>query len=365
MHQKPRLRPGLLAARLLLILLALVFSKSACAQPNILFIISDDAGWADFGFNELGNGEIPTPALDSIAARGVRFSAAYTSPVCSVSRARIFLGQHPQRSGYQDNEPESTDASDTVVEGLRLEDTTMFERLKDAGYHVGFFGKWHLGTELDIVEGGTLVTPGNLPPRHGIDHFLGFLLGSRTYFTGQTSAHGRVLREQTLDPATGIVIDIDREGDYPADTYITELLADEAADYITARHDRPEPFFAVLSFTAPHSPLEATQKYLDMIDAATPGLSGDRRVYAAMMIAMDLGVQTVLDRLADPNRDGDTGDSIEDNTLVCFLNDNGGQTFYGALNEPLRGKKGETFDGGIRVPMLLAGPGVPATGVSF
>ena len=339
--------------------------SAAGDQPNVLLIISDDAGWADFGFNDQGNGQIPTPALDSIAARGRWFRAAYTAPVCSPSRARIFLGQHGQRTGYDHNGPDDQDAGNASFEGLALEDETIFERMNDAGYHVGFFGKWHQGTERDVVSGNTLITPGNLPPRHGIDYFLGLTSGSRTYFTGQTSSYAQLLREQTLDPVTNLVIDINREGDYPANTYMTDLLAEETADYITGRATQPDPFFAILSFTAPHGPLQATQQYFDFVDQNIPGLTGNRRTYAAMMVAMDMGVQTVLDRLDDPNQDGDTADSLTGNTLVCFINDNGGETANAARNFPLRGKKSDTFDGGIRVMMAMAGPGVPATGASY
>jgi hypothetical protein len=216
-----------------------------------------------------------------------------------------------------------------------------------------------------VVSGNTLVTPGNLPPRHGIDYFLGLTSGSRTYFTGQTSSYQQVLREQTLDPVTGIVNDVNREGSYPANTYVTDLLAGEAADYITQRAGGADPFFVTLSFTAPHGPLQATQQYFDYVDANIPGLSGDRRTYAAMMVAMDMGVQVVLDRLEDPDQDGDTSDSITGDTLICFINDNGGETANSARNFPLRGKKSDTFDGGIRVMMTMAGPGIPATGSSY
>lgn len=353
--------------RLLLAVVALVFfpAPGFAGQPNIVLIISDDAGWADFGFNDQGNGEIPTPAIDSIAGRGVWFRSAYTAPVCSMSRARMFLGMHPQRTGYESNMVESEDASDAVVEGLRLGDTTLFERMRDAGYHVGYFGKWHLGTERDVVSGGELVTPGNLPPRHGIDEFLGLTLGSRQYFTGWNSEYSKRLREMTLDAGTDLVVDVDREGAYPVGSYVTDVLAAEAAGYISERSAEPGPFFAVLSFTAPHLPLQTTPGYLAMIDKASPWLTGDRRTYGAMMIAMDAGVRTVLDRLADPNGDGDTSDSIVEDTLVCFINDNGGQMLAGAVNEPLRGGKGEPYEGGIRVPMCMAGPGVPSTGASF
>lgn len=338
---------------------------SSAAQPNIVFIISDDAGWADFGFNDQGNGQVPTPALDSIAARGRWFRAAYTAPVCSPSRARIFLGQHGQRTGYDHNGPNSLDGSDSVVEGLRLEDVTMFERLNDAGYHVGYFGKWHLGTEQDQVVGNTVVAEGNLPPRHGIDYFLGLTSGSRTYFMGQTSSYSQLFREQTLNPATNLISDIVREGDYPVNAYFTDVLADEVADYITDRSQQPEPFFVTASFTAPHGPLQATSEYFARADALGLGLTGNRRTYTAMMIALDDGVQTILDRLDDPNSDGDTTDSILDETIICFINDNGGETANTARNFPLRGKKSDTFDGGIRVMMAIAGPGIPATGASF
>lgn len=344
---------------------AVVFVSQPCAQPNIVFIISDDAGWADFGFNDQGNGQIPTPAFDSIADRGRWFRAAYTAPVCSPSRARIFLGQHNQRTGYDNNAPDSLVSSDAVVEGITLGDTTMFERLNDAGYHVGYFGKWHLGTERDTVSGNTLVTPGNLPPRHGIDYFWGITSGSRQYFFGNESSYSKVVREMTLDPVTDLITDIDLEGAYPAGAYITDVMADEVADYIGLRAPTGQPFFAVASFTAPHGPLQATQEYFDRADALGLGLTGNRRTYAAMMIALDDGVQTILDALDDPNGDGDTSDSITSNTIVCFINDNGGETANSARNFPLRGKKSDTFDGGIRVMMTMAGPGIPTTGASF
>ncbi|MEO1510472.1 MAG: sulfatase-like hydrolase/transferase [Planctomycetota bacterium] len=345
--------------------LSIASLSPAMAQPNVVFIISDDAGWADFGFNDQGNGQIPTPALDSIANRGRWFRAAYTAPVCSPSRARIFLGQHNQRTGYDNNNPDSLSAADPVVEGLTLGDTTMFERMRDRGYHVGFFGKWHLGTELDVVSNGQLVTPGNLPPRHGIDYFWGLTSGSRSYFINDTSGYSRLLREQTLDAGTNLVVDTVVESDYPSGGYLTDILAEEVADYITDRAAQPGPFFAVASFTAPHGPLQATQEYFDRADALGLGLTGNRRTYAAMMIAFDDGVRTILDRLEDPNNDGMTGDSILDSTLVCFINDNGGETANSARNFPLRGKKSDTFDGGIRVMLAMAGPGIPATGASF
>jgi hypothetical protein len=155
------------------------------------------------------------------------------------------------------------------------------------------------------------------------------------------------------------------ENDYPANTYMTDLLASETADYITERAADARAVLRVLSFTAPHGPLQATQQYFDFVDQNIPGLTGNRRTYAAMMVAMDMGVQTVLDRLDDPDQDGDTADSITGDTLICFINDNGGETANSARNFPLRGKKSDTFDGGIRVMMTMAGPGVPATGASY
>ncbi|MEM1184197.1 MAG: sulfatase-like hydrolase/transferase [Planctomycetota bacterium] len=340
-------------------------SACALAQPNIVFIISDDAGWADFGFNDQGNGEIPTPALDSIANDGRWFRAAYTAPVCSPSRARTFLGVHNQRTGYDNNAPDSQDASDSVVQGLRLDDTTMFERMSDRGYHVGYFGKWHLGTERDVVNGNTLITPGNLPPRHGIDYFWGITSGSRSYFIGNASGYTKLLREMSLPNPAQPVIDADIEGNYANGAYMTDITADEVADYVTDRSTQSGPFFAIASFTAPHGPLEAKAADLTRVDNLGLGYTGNRRTYAAMMLSFDDGVQTILDRLDDPNNDGDTSDSIRANTLVCFMNDNGGETANSARNFPLRGKKSDTFDGGIRVMMAMSGPGIPATGASF
>jgi hypothetical protein len=169
----------------------------------------------------------------------------------------------------------------------------------------------------------------------------------------------------TLDPQTNRITDTVVENDYPANSYMTDIMADEVAGYIESRATTGQPFFAVASFTAPHGPLEATQEYFTRVDNLGLGLTGNRRTYAAMMIGLDDGVQTILDRLDDPNGDGNTADSIRGNTLVCFMNDNGGETANSARNFPLRGKKSDTFDGGIRVMMAMSGPGIPATGQSF
>ena len=327
-------------------------------QPNIVLIISDDAGYVDFGFQ--GSQVIPTPNLDQLASRGVRFTNAYIQSVCSPSRAILATGQYGGRFGYEQNIPSSSAVIGTTrTIGLDPEQTTVFDRMKGLGYQNLAVGKWHLGLHADNVQGNTLIAPGNRPTQQGVDEFFGLLGGSRPYFIGDQNSQSNRLIIETLDGA-GIVQETIVENNF-AGQYITDVIGNGTADYISS-HYKQGPFFVYSSFTAPHTPMQATIADLATIDILSPGLSGNRRIYAAMQLAMDRAIGNILNRIDDPNNDGNTEDSIAEETLVIFINDNGGDccdsNTNSSFNGNLKNGKGSIWEGGIRVPMLMAGAGI-------
>ncbi|MEO0531085.1 MAG: sulfatase-like hydrolase/transferase, partial [Planctomycetota bacterium] len=339
------------------------------AQPNVVLIISDDAGWADYGFmrnatsaaNPGNRGIVPTPHLDAIAGAGVTFTNAYTGSVCSPSRAMITTGQYGTRFGYGSNIQGGTGAINTAatVQGLPTSAVTIWERMQAVGYDTAAVGKWHIGEHAN--GGGQL---GNRPENQGVEHFEGLWGGSRGYFVdGATGT--QALRRTVSDGAGSVSSNAVVESQYTGQ-YVTDVFGDQSADYIRdqATNDS-DPFFLYTSFTAPHTPMQATASDLAFIDSLNePGFTGTRRTYAAMQYAMDRNVGKILDALNDPNGDGNTSDSVADNTLLLFINDNGGDCCdvgpNASNNGDLRNGKGSQFEGGMRVPMLVAGAGVNA-----
>ena len=316
-------------ARLALVLLAaagMTIAAGAQSQrpPNIVVIVGDDMGYADIGVH--GSRDIRTPHLDALAAEGVRFTDAYVSgPYCSPTRAGMLTGRYPQRFGHEFN----LGAAHAEF-GLPLEETTIADRLKAAGYRTALFGKWHLGMGEKYH-----------PVRRGFEQFFGFLAGQHTY----------------IDIGTGANLLL--EGTTPLekfDGYLTDALAERASAYIKEQSSRP--FFLYLAFNAAHTPLQAPKKYLDRF----PKIQNEqRRTYAAMVSAMDDGVGKVLSTLRELG--------LDRNTLVIFFNDNGGPTMEtttinASSNAPLRGSKRTTWEGGIRVPFMIRWTGrVPAGGI--
>ncbi len=319
--------------------------------PNVIVIISDDAGYADFGFMDGLSGEtsqVPTPNLDALAARGVKFSSAYTAMVCSPSRAALTTGGYQQRVGYEFNINNLTSASGPF-EGLPVQATTIWERMKSVGYTTGAVGKWHVGSIADTSP----TQPGNRPENQGVDEFYGLWRGSRSYSVGGQTNETRVIRE-TLTDSQGNTTDTVVEADH-AGEYITETFGQYAVDFIADHHNDTDPFFLYQAFTAPHGPLNNSP---DFNDPRLAGLSGNRKQYASMMLTMDDEIGRILDRLDDPNGDGNMADSIADDTMVIFINDNGGASGNASDNGQLRGFKDSPYEGGMRVPMIIAGAGV-------
>jgi arylsulfatase A-like enzyme len=282
-------------------------------SPNIVVIVADDMGYADIGVH--GSRDIRTPHIDALAREGVRFTDAYVSgPYCSPTRAGFLTGRYPQRFGHEFNL-----APVHAQFGMPLEETTIADRLKAAGYRTALFGKWHLGIGEKYH-----------PLRRGFDEFFGFLGGAHTYINVGTAANPLL------------------EGTVPVesfDGYLTDALAERASSYVKQQAEKP--FFLYLAFNAAHTPMQASKKYLDRF----PHIQDEqRRTYAAMVSAMDDGIGKVLAALREQD--------LDRNTLVVFFNDNGGPTMAttsvnGSSNAPLRGSKRTTWEGGIRVPFMI------------
>ena len=286
-------------------------------RPNFVLIVADDMGYGDFGvFSE---GRVRTPFLDSLVQEGVCLSQNYTgSPVCSPSRAGLLTGRYPIRTGAVT--PQETLGYDRIA----LRESTLGDVFKANGYATGLIGKWHNGA-LD---------PRYHPNARGFEEFAGFRGGWADYWRYNLDRNG--IRE----PSDG--------------TYMTDLLAAEAADFVDRHAD--EPFFLCVMFNAPHTPLHAPQEFVTPYIEA--GFSVDVAIVYAMIEVMDRGVERIADAL---RRNG-----IDDDTVLMFTCDNGpafgvrwdhvppgGDGDTTRFNCGLNGAKGSVLEGGVRVPMVM------------
>lgn len=274
-------------------------------QPNILIMVADDMGYADLGV--YGCTDIPTPNLDSIAKNGVRFTSGYVSaPVCSPSRAGLITGRYQTRFGHELNHP----LADQASVGMPVEQKTAANWMKQAGYTTGHIGKWHLGNPK---------LPQFSPAARGFDESV--------WFPGQ----GKL---PTLTPMRN------GKSEKADDRYVDEAMAREADAFI--QRNAVQPWFLYVAFLSPHEPLdtpaEVEARFSHITDPA-------RRKCATMISLLDESVGRILKALRDSGQ--------EDRTIVVFHGDNGAPPKNGSRNTPLRGTKGSTWEGGIRIPFVM------------
>ncbi len=304
---------SLAAICLTLVPLGTVFSQPKPARPNVVFIVADDLGYADVGFN--GGKEIATPRIDRLAASGVRLDALYAQPVCSPTRAAFLTGRYPMRHGLQVGV-----VRPWAQYGLPREERTLAQALKQAGYTTAIVGKWHLG-HFDRAY---------LPTSRGFDVQYGQYNGAIDYFTHERDGGHDWHRQDRASMDEG---------------YSTHLLAKEAVRFVDEQKNG-RPFFLYLAFNAPHAPHQVPDSY----KAPYASLPEPRRTYAGMVSAMDEAIGQLLDAL---ERNGQTR-----NTLVVFASDNGGPAPGKVTdNGRYRAAKATVYEGGVRSAAAVSWPG--------
>lgn len=320
-------RRDILVASTVILMLALgsLLSFAADGPPNILFIMADDLGYADLSC--YGRRDYKTPNIDSIAAKGIRFTQAYAnSPVCSATRTALITGRYQYRLAVGLEEP--LGVRDV---GLPPEHPTMPSLFQKAGYGTMLIGKWHLGNR-----------PNYGPLKSGYDHFWGFYSGGLDYFshngTPSKKAPGDIWSDDERIETSG---------------YMTDLLGDQAVKAIKGYAKAKKPFMISLHFSAPHWPWEGPEdeEVSRNLESIYSFDSGSLKTFASMVTRLDYQVGRVLKALRDAG--------IEKNTIVIFTSDNGGERFSDTW--PHTGKKTELLEGGMKVPAIIQWPGrIPA-----
>ena len=282
-------------------------------QPNIVFFLIDDLGYADCGFN--GGTQIKTPNIDRLAKSGTIIDSHYVQPVCSPTRSTLLTGRYPTHTGVY------TIVSPGAPWGLPLAERTLADALRSAGYRTALTGKWHLGEFEKAFQ----------PNARGFDHQYGHFFGMLDYYT-----HERMNK-----------LDWFRNGEpLKEEGYTTHLITAEACKVI-ATTDAAKPLFLYVPFNGVHSPFQVPDNYLKPY----ANLKGNRQKLAGMLAAVDEAIGRIEDALRKSGR--------LENTLIVFSSDNGGPP--PGDNTPLRDFKGSIYEGGTRAAAFATWPGrIPA-----
>lgn len=287
-------------------------AQSSATRPNVIIIVSDDQGWGDLSIH--GNTNLHTPNIDNLARQGASFAHFYVSPVCSPTRAELLTGRYHPRGGVY-----STSAGG---ERLDLDELTIAEVFKNAGYATAAYGKWHNGMQFPYH-----------PNARGFDDFYGFCSGHwGDYFSPQLEHNGKLVR------GNGFIIDD---------------LTNRAIRYIENNKDKP--FFLYLPYNTPHSPMQVPDRWWNKFKDKELEMLGDdaeedlafTRAALAMCENIDWNVGRLMEKLNQLR--------LKENTIVVYMSDNGPSS--SRWNGGMKGRKGSTDEGGVRSPLFLSWPG--------
>ncbi len=324
-------------------------------RPNIIHILADDLGWGSVGFNNPST-YIQTPNIDALANGGMKLMRSYSSTVCSPTRASLMTGFHNGRA--------LNDRNANINAGLRPQDVTVGNVLSDVGYKTAVIGKWGWGA--DSATSPVINNSGTLPTNQGFGEFYGYL--------NHTSAHSYYYPQmwQSTGLSSSTVTTPNSGGPGGSAEYSHDLFTRRSETYIRDNATSSQPFYMQVSYTIPHFNLSDVDTVPGLVNlanqtiypggqaqyASNAGLTTSEKRHAAMISRMDASIGSLVQRLQDPNGDGNFADSVLANTLIVFSSDNGASpegigataATSTAVSGGLRGGKRDLYEGGIRMP---------------